>query len=97
MSSNQKPAAELRIGAVKATIWENQGENRVRYNTVFSRLYRDGDQWKSTDHFGFRDLLTLAKLADQAHTLITERSAATDQPEAGGGGAEASANGEDAQ
>ena len=100
MSSNHKPAAELRIGAIKATIWENQGENRVRYNTVFSRLYRDGDQWKTTNHFGFRDLLTLAKLADQAHTLITERSAETSQSEAGGNGetaqTETGGNGEDA-
>ena len=25
MASNSKPAGELRIGAVKATIWENEG------------------------------------------------------------------------
>ena len=30
---------------------------------------------KTTHSFGFNNLLTVAKLADQAHTLIAERSA----------------------
>ena len=67
-----KPAHEVRIGAVKAAIWRNDTSNGVRYNTTFSRLYKDkeDDQWKSTDSFGRDDLLVLAKLADAAHTWI---------------------------
>ena len=70
MAPNNKPVAELRIGAVKATVWENDGGGIPRCNVTFSRVYRDGDQWKTTQSFGFSNLLTLAKLADQAHTLI---------------------------
>ena len=79
MASNNKPVAELRIGDVKATIWENEVGGIPRHNVTFSRIYRDGDQWKSTHSFGFKNLLTLAKLADQAHTLIAERNAGAAQ------------------
>ena len=75
MASNSKPAAELRIGAVKATIWENEVGGVTHHNVTFSRIYADGDQWKTTHSFRFKNLLTLAKLADQAHTLITECNA----------------------
>ena len=75
MASNNKPVAELRIGAVKATIWENEVGGITRNNVTFSRIYRDGDQWKTTQGFGFNNLLTVAKLADQAHMLIAERNA----------------------
>ena len=74
MASNSKPVAELRIGAVKATVWENDVGGITRHNVTFSRIYRDGDQWKTTQSFGFNDLLVLAKLAEQTHTLIAERN-----------------------
>ena len=70
--TKDKPAHEVRIGAVKAAIWRNDTSNGVRYNSTFSRLYKDkeDDQWKSTDSFGRDDLLVLAKVADAVHTWI---------------------------
>ena len=79
MATNNKPVAELRIGAVKATVWENEVGGISRHNVTFSRIYRDGDQWKTTHSFGFNNLLILAKLADQVHTLIAERNAESAQ------------------
>ena len=67
---NDKPVHEVRLGAIKAAIWKNDTENGVRYNVTMSRLYRDGDEWKSTDSFGRDDLLVVAKIADQAHSWI---------------------------
>jgi len=64
----------VRLGAVKAAIWKNDTEKGVRYNTTFSRLYRDGEDWKTTDSFGRDDLLVLAKVSDQAHSWIHEQS-----------------------
>ena len=43
--ANTKPADEIRIGRIKATIWANGTENEPRYNVTFSRLYKDGDSW----------------------------------------------------
>ena len=70
---NEKPAHEVRLGAIKATIWKNDTGNGVRYNTTFSRLYRDEDKWKNTSSFGRDDLLVLAKVADRAHSWICEQ------------------------
>ena len=68
--ANPKPISEVRIGRVKAAIWPNETEGRTRHNVTFSRLYKDGDQWKSTQSFSRNDLLLLAKVADQAHSRI---------------------------
>ena len=67
-----KPLQEIRIRAVKAAIWCNDTEDGPRYNATFSRLYKDGDEWKSTSSFGRDDLLVLAKVADHTHTRILE-------------------------
>ena len=73
-----QPLNEIRIGAVKATIWRNGTEDRPRHNVTFARLYKDGDTWKSTQSFGRDDLLGLAKVADHAHSEIFELSLEAD-------------------
>ena len=65
-----KPVHEVRLGAIRAALWRNETKVGVRYNATFSRIYRDGDQWKTTDSFGRDDLLVLRKVADQAHSWI---------------------------
>ena len=72
----EKPANEIRIGAIKAAIWKNDTAGGVRYNVTFSRIYKDkdDDQWKSTDSFGRDDLLVLVKVADTAHTWIHQQA-----------------------
>jgi hypothetical protein len=71
MKSNKPtPIHEVRLGYVKAAVWRNETEAGVRYNVTFSRLYKDGEQWKSTESFGRDDLLLLAKVADNTHSWI---------------------------
>jgi len=70
----QKPIHEVRLGFIKAAIWKNDTDSGVRYNVTFGRLYKDGDEWLSTDSYGRDDLLVLAKVADFAHTWIHEQS-----------------------
>ena len=65
-----RPVHEVRLGAIRASIWANETENGIRHNVTFDRTYRDGETWKSTTSFGRDDLLVLAKAADQAHTWI---------------------------
>ena len=86
MNTPQKPAHEIRLGMVKATIWRNENEHGVRFNTLLSRIYRDGDQWRNTESFGREDLLLVAKIADLAHSWIYAQSreaASGAQPSAG--------------
>jgi hypothetical protein len=74
MQTKTKPTHEVRLGHIKAALWKNETEAGVRFNVTFSRLYKDGDSWKSTDSFGRDDLLLLAKVADIAHSWIFAQS-----------------------
>lgn len=65
-----KPVQEIRLGRIKVAIWENQTESGPRHNVTVSRLYKDGEEWKTTDSFGRDDLPLLAKAVDLAHTWI---------------------------
>ena len=70
----QQPAQEIRMGAIRATIWENQTTIGIRFNVTVSRLYKDGEEWKQTDSFGRDDLQLLAKVIDLAHTWIFQQA-----------------------
>jgi hypothetical protein len=52
-----QPAAKFRLGDVTATVRNNDDF----FNTVLSKSYRDGDDWKDTDLLGTGDLLKGAK------------------------------------
>ncbi len=69
-NTKQKPIHEVRLGTIKAAVWRNETEAGVRYNVTFSRIYKDGDNWNSSDSFGRDDLLLLSKVADQTHSWI---------------------------
>jgi len=66
------PVAKLRIGLISASIWERATDNGTFHSVTFERRYRDAKgEWHSTQSFDKSNLLTLAKLADQADTEIT--------------------------
>lgn len=71
-----QPIHQIRLGAIKAAVWKNESETGVRYNATFTRLYKKGDQWESSDSFGRDDLLVLAKVANQAHSYICSQQQA---------------------
>ncbi len=76
-----RPVHSLRLRNIRAAIWANEGEQGPRYNTTFCRLYKDGEgYWRSSDSFGRDDLLLVAKVADMAHTWISEAMQAQDVP-----------------
>jgi hypothetical protein len=75
--SKKRPVHELRLGRIRAAVWENSTQNGTRHNVTVSRLYKDGDDWKDSTSFGRDDLPLLAKVADLAHSWIFEQSGAT--------------------
>jgi hypothetical protein len=77
-TQKQKPIHEVRLGHIKAAVWKNETEAGVRYNVTFSRIYKDAEKWHSTESFGRDDLLTLGKVADQAHSWIFEQTQGED-------------------
>ncbi len=72
--ANNKPVHEIRLGRIKAAIWENETQNGTRHNVTVSRLYKEGEQWKDSQSFGRDDLPLLAKVLDRAHSWIYEES-----------------------
>ena len=69
--SSKKPVHEVRLGRIKAAIWENDTENGSRHNVTISRLYKDeDDNWRDSGSFGREDLPLVAKVTDMAHTWI---------------------------
>jgi hypothetical protein len=73
-TATTKPAHTLRLGLLQAAIWSNAGPHGPFFNVTFERRYRDAkEEWQSSNSFSRDDLLLLAKLADQAHSWITDQ------------------------
>jgi hypothetical protein len=64
-----KPVNEIRIGSIRAAIWQNKVGDKVRHNVTFTRSYKDGDEWKTSDSFGRDDLPKLILAAQKAYEL----------------------------
>jgi hypothetical protein len=72
--SGSAPLQTLRLGRIKAAIWENSAEERTFYNVRFTRTYLDDEKkFRDSDSFSRDDLLMLSKLADRVHTFICDR------------------------
>ena len=70
MNNKQKPIHTIRLGTIRAAIWENKSENATYYNVTLSRRYKSGEEWKNSDSFSRDDLLLVAKVADEANSWI---------------------------
>ena len=81
--NTEKPVQEIKLGAIKVSLWANRFENAVRYNATVCRLYRDGENWKTSDSFGRDELPLVIKALDMAHTwmLTSGVSAQPSRPE----------------
>ncbi|HEY4310850.1 MAG TPA: hypothetical protein VGN12_15475 [Pirellulales bacterium] len=73
-SEKTRPVHEIRLGRIKAAIWVNDTQTGIRHNVTISRIYKDGDEWKTSDSFGRDDLPLVAKVSDMAHSWIFEQS-----------------------
>jgi hypothetical protein len=70
----REPIARVKLYPVDAAIWRNRSsEGDLFYAVTFGRIYHDREgKWKSSSSFNTDDLLTLAKVADLAHSRIVE-------------------------
>lgn len=73
MKAKPKPIHEIRVGAIKAAIWKNESSNGRFYNATFTRLYKDGEEWRTSDSFGRDDLPLLASIAGRANSWIYDQ------------------------
>ena len=72
-----KPASEIRLGRIKASVWANARDDGkgTWYSVQLGRLYREGEEWRTSQTFGRDDLLLVAKVANLAHSRVCELEA----------------------
>lgn len=70
---SKKPIKILRIGLIRASIFDRDTQNSTFYATSFSRSYKDGKDWKYTDSFGVEDLPVIEKLAEGGLRWILQK------------------------
>ena len=75
--TNKRPVHEVRLGRIKAVVWENDTKDGIRHNIGLTRIYKDGGQWKDSTSFGRDDLPLVIKVADKAHTWVYENASST--------------------
>lgn len=69
--SSNKPVHEIRLGNIRATIWRNEHDGKIRHNITLSRGYRDQNgEWKDIQSFGRDDVPRVIKCADLAYEWI---------------------------
>ena len=79
-----KPVHEVRLGRIKAAVWENESQNGTRHNVTLQRLYvDDAGQWQTSQSFGRDDLPLVAKVVDLAHSWIYEHAQDNRSPQSG--------------
>ncbi len=70
---NNKPIDVLRDGSLKATIWENHGENGTYFSGTLAKTYEDKDgKLKDSHSFSGSDWLRISELARQAYARTTQ-------------------------
>jgi len=72
----QRPVHQIRLGRIRAAIWENATEKGTRMNVTVSRLYKDGDSWKDAGSFGRDDLPLVSEVSRMAWLWIFEQAQA---------------------
>lgn len=84
------PVHRLSYGRLQASIWRNElRDGSVNYTVTLRRSYTDaGDVWRDSTSFGRDDLLVIAKLSSEAHSVIhalqrRARQRGQDEPQAG--------------
>ena len=73
MAEKNRPVHQVRIGRIKAAVFEN-GDDAPR-KVQFTALYKDEeDKWRGSQSFTREDLPLLIKVADRVHSYLYDQS-----------------------
>lgn len=76
MANKKTPIHEIRLGAIRVSVWSNVNLDGSRWHTVtLGRLYKDDqDRWQVAQHYKLQNLSDLARGIATAHDWIEQRS-----------------------
>lgn len=73
MKATNKPAYEVRLNHIRVSVWANASERGAWFNTVVTRRYKDGEEWKDSNSFsGLADLALVAEGVRLARDFIAQ-------------------------
>ena len=76
-NGGRHPAFETRLNSIRVSVWRNHGENGDWFNTVITRRYKDGEEWRETNALnGLADLALVIEGARLARDFIAEQERA---------------------
>ena len=68
--SQDKPKATYRVGKAKVTVWETEKEGKygkfIAKDFKVEKIYKKGEEWKTTNSFNLTELLQLRAAIDKA-------------------------------
>ena len=68
-----KPAFETRLGSIRISVWANENDRGVWFNTTIIRVFKEGDAWKESSSFsGLADLALLKEGIRLAREFIAK-------------------------
>lgn len=74
-TNNKKPAHTVKLGSVRAAIWENEGKNGTWFNVTIGRVYKEGEEFKESASFTKDELILVRLASEQAEEWLAKQSA----------------------
>ena len=74
-AAGQKPVKVFRLRGVKASVFENHANENVFHKVSLQRIYRDGEQFKTTTSLSRDDLPVARHLLQKSWEFILEAEA----------------------
>ena len=78
-----RPAATIRDGNLKATVWRNASDSGPWYSVDLIRSYKTDDGWQDTTSMRSDDLPRIAFLAQRAYAAVLDLKQADRESDGG--------------
>lgn len=76
--SKPTPAFDARLNHIRVCVWSNSNNGKIWQNTVITRRYKDGEEWKDSSTFsGLGDLALVAEAVRLAQEYIRSQELAS--------------------
>ena len=69
------PVWKMALKGVHAAVFTNESENGVFFKTTITRVYKDGEEFKTTNSYSRDDLPVVQLLSDKAYEFILDAEA----------------------
>ncbi len=74
-TTTNKPVKVFRLRGVKASVFENKTGESIFHKLTLQKVYREGEEWKTTNSLGVHDLPVARLLLHKAWEFILETEA----------------------